>query len=69
MVLYPEKGIELSGTAAEIMKLCTGELSVEAIVDSLTTKYGASDRAVMEREVLDFLNAMADRCLIEDTPS
>ena len=32
MILYPEKGIELSPTAAEIVRLCTGENTVSEIV-------------------------------------
>lgn len=65
MILFPEKGIELSATAADIIRLCTGEASVSSIVDQLHAKYAASDRAAVEREVLAFLNAMRDRCLIE----
>jgi len=69
MVLYPEKGIELSESAAEIMRLCDGELTVATIVDRLRSKYPTSEPADLEREVLEFLNAMADRCLIEDSAS
>jgi coenzyme PQQ biosynthesis protein PqqD len=66
LILFPEKGIELSATAADVVRLCTGEHSVEAIVARLAEKYASSDRAGIEREVLEFLNAMAERCLIED---
>jgi coenzyme PQQ biosynthesis protein PqqD len=66
MVLFPEKGIELSASAAAIMRLCDGERTVGAIVDCLSDKYAAAERERVEREVLEFLNAMADRCLIED---
>ena len=69
MVLFPEKGIELSASAAEILRLCDGSKTVEAIVDALGAKFVGRKREEMEREVLDFLNAMADRCLIEDSPS
>ena len=68
MVLFPEKGIELSASAAEILRLCDGARTVDAIVDSLAEKYAAADRVRVEREVLDFLNAMADRCLVEEAP-
>ena len=66
MILYPEKGIELSPTAAEIVRLCTGENTVAEIVERLGASYAAADRATVEREVLDLLNALADRCLIEE---
>ena len=66
MILYPEKGIELSSTAAEIVRLCTGENTVAEIVERLGASYATADRATIEREVLDLLNALADRCLIEE---
>ena len=66
MVIYPEKGMELSASAAEILRLCTGEHTVTAIVDLLNAKYAESNRVGLEREVIEFLNAMADRCLVED---
>ena len=66
MILYPEKGIELSPTAADIVRLCTGENTVAEIVERLGASYTAADRATIEREVLDLLNALADRCLIEE---
>ena len=68
MVLFPEKGIELSASAAEILRLCDGARTVDAIVDSLAEKYAATDRVRVEHEVLEFLNAMADRCLVEEAP-
>ncbi|MGH7819746.1 MAG: pyrroloquinoline quinone biosynthesis peptide chaperone PqqD [Candidatus Binatia bacterium] len=66
LVLFPEKGLELSATAADVVHLCTGEHTVSAIVERLLEKYTARDRDSVESEVLAFLNAMADRCLIED---
>lgn len=66
LVLFPEKGLELSPTAADIVRLCTGEHTVAAIVERLLEKYAERDRKTVEREVLEFLNTMADRCLIED---
>ena len=66
MILYPEKGLELSRTAAEIVRLCTGENTVAEIVERLRASYARENRATIEREVLDLLNALADRCLIEE---
>jgi len=64
MVLFPEKGLELSPTAADVVHLCTGEHTVAEIVEQLLQRYTTDDRAAVEREVLEFLNTMADRCLI-----
>ena len=65
MLLYPEKGLVLNDTATAIVKLCTGEHTVQAIIDPLAAAYGAQPREAIEREVLSFLGAMADRALVE----
>jgi len=67
MLLYPEKGLELNETAADILKLCTGELSLAEIVDQLSRKYGR-DAPDVERDVVAFLQTMADRGLVQDAP-
>jgi coenzyme PQQ biosynthesis protein PqqD len=68
MLLYPEKGLTLTETAAEILGLCSGELTVGGIIERLAAKYGEERRAAIERETLDFLAEMADRCLLEGAP-
>jgi coenzyme PQQ biosynthesis protein PqqD len=65
MLLYPEKGLVLNATAADIARLCTGEHSVAAIVEQLAAKYG-KDPAAIEREVLAFLSALAERGLLQE---
>jgi coenzyme PQQ biosynthesis protein PqqD len=65
MLLYPEKGLVLNATAADIARLCTGEHSVAAIVEQLAVKYG-KDPAAIEREVLAFLSALAERGLLQE---
>jgi coenzyme PQQ biosynthesis protein PqqD len=64
MLLYPEKGLVLNPTAADAVQLCTGERTVAAIVDQLAAKYGR-DALSIEREVTDFLAALAERGLLE----
>jgi len=64
MLLYPERGLVLNATAADVVKLCTGEHTVAAIVESLAEKYASQPAEAIEREVLTFLHAMADRGLI-----
>jgi coenzyme PQQ biosynthesis protein PqqD len=66
MILFPEKGLELSRTAAEVVRLCNGERTVTDMVSRLLEIHAGADRAAVEREVLEFLNALADRCLIEE---
>lgn len=65
MLLYPEKGLVLNPTAADIMQLCTGEHTVGGIVESLMQKYTTQPREVIEREVQEFLTAMAHRGLVQ----
>lgn len=66
MLLYPERGLVLNATAADVVRLCTGELSVGDIVDQLAARYAPQPRADVEREVLGFLMRMAERGLITD---
>ncbi|HXE00248.1 MAG TPA: pyrroloquinoline quinone biosynthesis peptide chaperone PqqD [Candidatus Acidoferrum sp.] len=64
MLLYPERGLVLNPTAADVVQLCTGALTVGAIVDQLAAKYAPQPREAVEREVLGFLTRMAERGLI-----
>jgi pyrroloquinoline-quinone synthase len=65
MLLYPEKGLVLNDTAAETLKLCTGEHTVQAIVGQLAEKYN-QDPVVIQREVLALLSSMRERGLVHD---
>jgi coenzyme PQQ biosynthesis protein PqqD len=64
LLLYPERGLVLNPTAADVVRLCTGEHTVGAIIDRLATKYAQEPRETVEREVLTFLGQMAERGLI-----
>jgi coenzyme PQQ biosynthesis protein PqqD len=64
MLLYPERGLVLNPTAADIVQLCTGDHTVGAIVERLAEKYATQPREAIEREVLTFLDAMAARGLV-----
>jgi coenzyme PQQ biosynthesis protein PqqD len=68
MLLYPERGMVLNPTAADIVQLCTGELTVTEIAARLAEKYASQPRATIEREVVQFLDAMADRGLVRSEP-
>jgi len=65
ILLYPERGLALNATAAEIVKLCTGENTVATIIDRLAARPGAPPPDVVAREVLSFLERMVDRALVE----
>src|SRR5205823_2606535 len=62
-LLYPERGLELSDSAARIVALCDGARSIAAIADELAAASGAP-RERIETEVIDFLRALDDRGLL-----
>jgi coenzyme PQQ biosynthesis protein PqqD len=67
MLLYPERGLALNSTAADVLQLCTGERTVQDIIDELARRYG-QEAAAVEREVMGFLTTLADRGLVHDAP-
>ena len=62
-LLYPERGLELSDSAARIVALCDDDRTVAAIVDELCAASG-EPRERIESEVLSFLRALDDRGLL-----
>ena len=66
MILYPERGLVLSATAADVVTLCVEGRSVSAIVDSLVDKYGAAEREAIARDVVELLQGLADRGLVSE---
>jgi len=62
-LLYPERGLELSDSAARIVALCEADRTVAAIADELTAASG-EPRERIESEVLSFLRALDDRGLL-----
>lgn len=65
MLLYPEKGLVLNATAADVAKLCTGEHTVADIVGQLSAKYN-QDAVVIQREVIALLTSFAERGLVHE---
>ena len=62
-LLYPERGLELSESAARIVAACATERTVASIVDELTAASGEA-RERIEIEVIGFLRALDDRGLL-----
>lgn len=67
MLLYPEKGLVLNGTAADVVQLCTGDRTVGAIIEQLAAKY-SKDAAAIEPDVMKLLAALAERGLLREAP-
>lgn len=65
MIIYPERGLELNDTAAEIAKKCDGTRSVAAITDELSREHEGAPREVVERDVIAFVSELRDKGLLE----
>ncbi|OLC08755.1 MAG: pyrroloquinoline quinone biosynthesis protein PqqD [Deltaproteobacteria bacterium 13_1_20CM_2_69_21] len=64
LLLYPERGLALNATAANILKLCDGELTVDGIVEKLQGEYLDRSAEELRRDVLEFLEEMSRRGLV-----
>jgi coenzyme PQQ biosynthesis protein PqqD len=69
MLLYPERGLALSKTAADVLTLCAEARAVGEIVEQIVAKYGEPDRGAIVRDVLTLLRDMADRGLVREVVS
>ena len=47
MLVFPEAALLLNETAAEILKLCDGERTVEQLVDTLAQQFVGADRQMI----------------------
>lgn len=63
MLLYPERGLVLNATATAVVKLCTGEHTIAAIISQVAVQYLQEETAV-GREVLQLLKSLQERGLI-----
>jgi len=64
-LLYPERGMQLSASAASIAALCTGAKTLQQIVDELHAGAPGSSREQIAQDVRQFLGALRDRSLLE----
>ena len=65
MLLYPERGLALNPTAASILKLCNGELTVDGIVERLQGEYKERPAPELRQDVLEFIEEMVRRGLLQ----
>jgi pyrroloquinoline quinone biosynthesis protein D len=64
VLLAPERVFKPDPIAAEILKRCTGEATLAAIVDELAAAYGAPRERVLN-DVSTLLRTLADKRLLE----
>ena len=67
ILLYPEKGLLLNPTGAAILKRCTGEQTLGAIIESLAGEF-QSQSSVLGPEVSAFVQGLLDRGLLQAEP-
>ncbi len=64
LLLYPERGLELNGTAKEIAQLCTGEWTVDQMITHLARLYPGVPSCDLQRDIQAFLDALIARGLL-----
>jgi pyrroloquinoline quinone biosynthesis protein D len=65
VLLSPERGLRLGGTAATIVQLCDGVRGLDAIVDVLAGRYAGAERARIDGDVRALLRELRSRGLVE----
>ena len=64
VLLAPERVFKADAVAAEIVKRCTGEATLAAIVDDLATTFNAPRERILA-DVTAMLRGLADKKLLE----
>ncbi|HML14181.1 MAG TPA: pyrroloquinoline quinone biosynthesis peptide chaperone PqqD [Xanthobacteraceae bacterium] len=64
VLLAPERVFKADAIAAEILKRCTGEATVGAIIDDLAATFAAPRERILA-DVTKLLGALADKRLLE----
>lgn len=64
VLLAPERMFKADATAAEILKRCTGEATLDAIVDDLARSFAAPRERILA-DVSGLLRGLAEKKLLE----
>ena len=65
MLLAPERVFKADAVAVEILKRCTGEASVDAIIDGLVKAFAGAPRERIHADVVKLIGGLADKKLLE----
>jgi coenzyme PQQ biosynthesis protein PqqD len=64
ILLYPERGLVLNASAAELVSLCDGTRTVAAIAERLTVRFSPRPAGDVLKQVRTFLGALVARGLL-----
>ncbi len=64
-LLSPERGLKLNALGAQIVLLCDGVTSVDAIVGAIANAAVGAEYGTVARDVESFLGELAHRMLVE----
>jgi pyrroloquinoline quinone biosynthesis protein D len=65
VLLAPERVFKADAISVEILKRCTGEASVEQIVDDLANAFAGAPRERIHADVVKLIGGLADKKLLE----
>jgi len=65
VLLAPERVFKADAIAHEILKRCTGEASVEQIVDDLAKAFAGAPRERIHADVVKLIGGLAEKKLLE----
>ena len=64
-LLMPEGALRLNQTGLKIAQLCTGDHSLEEIIERLAVQFGSADRQQVERETVSFLTRLHEKRVVD----
>lgn len=64
-LLVPEGALRLNPTGVKIAQLCTGDHSLQEIIERLAGEFGSADRQQVERETINFLTRLHERRVVD----
>jgi pyrroloquinoline quinone biosynthesis protein D len=67
VLLAPERAFDLDEIALEVLRLVDGQRSISEIASHLAARYDA-DREVIEADVIEMLNGLANRRIVGANP-
>ena len=65
LLLAPERVFKADSVSAEILKRCTGEATVAAIVDDLAKAFSGAPRERIHADVVKLIGGLAEKKLLE----